>query len=116
MNITTATGGIGLVPSVVNRVVPKNSGDPSEDPRPDCETGNSTLISSKSRLTETNTERSGYREMMHEVEPGLIELVVHEISRLARSLQDLERTVSRITDNGVAVHFVRDGPSFRDGK
>lgn len=43
-------------------------------------------------------------------------VIVHEISRLARSLQDLERTVSKITDNGTAVHFVRDGLSFGDGK
>jgi DNA invertase Pin-like site-specific DNA recombinase len=42
--------------------------------------------------------------------------VVHEISRLARSLQDLERTVSRVTDTGAEIHFVRDGLSFGDGK
>lgn len=43
-------------------------------------------------------------------------VIVHEISRLARSLQDLERTVSRITDNGAAIHFVRVRLSFGDGK
>lgn len=54
---------------------------------------------------------------MEVVEEGKIEHVAfHEISRLARSLQDLERTVSRITDNGAAVHFVCDGLSFGDGK
>lgn len=71
----------------------------------------------RDKSTGTNTARSGYREMMEAVEEGEIDhVVVHEISRLARSLQDLERTVSRITDNDTAVHFVRDGLSFGDGK
>lgn len=55
--------------------------------------------------------------MMEAVDGGDIDhVVVHKISRLARSLQDLERTVSKITDNDAAVHFVRDGLSFGDGK
>jgi DNA invertase Pin-like site-specific DNA recombinase len=55
--------------------------------------------------------------MMEVFEEGNVDhVIVHEISRLARSLQDLERTVSRITDNGAAVYFVRDGLSFGDGK
>lgn len=71
----------------------------------------------RDKSTGTDTSRSGYRDMMETLEEGDIEhVVVHEISRLARSLQDLERTVSRITDNGTAIHFVRDGLSFGDGK
>lgn len=71
----------------------------------------------RDKSTGTDTSRSGYREMMDTVEKEDVDhVVVHEISRLARSLQDLERTVSRITDNGAAVHFVRDGLSFGDGK
>lgn len=71
----------------------------------------------RDKSTGTNTKRSGYREMMNDVEAGMVDhVVVHEISRLARSLQDLERTVSRVTDSGAAVHFVRDGLSFGDGK
>ncbi|MFC7059175.1 recombinase family protein [Halovenus salina] len=71
----------------------------------------------RDKSTGTNTSRSGYREMMNTVEQEAVShVVVHEISRLARSLQDLERTVSRITDNETAVHFVRDGLSFGDGK
>lgn len=71
----------------------------------------------RDKSTGTDTARSGYREMMDTVEAGDVDhVVVHEISRLARSLQDLERTVSRITDNETAVHFVRDGLSFGDGK
>jgi len=71
----------------------------------------------RDKSTGTDTERSGYREMMEAVEQGDIDhVVVHGISRLARSLQDLERTVSRVTDNGAGIHFVRDGLSFGDGK
>jgi DNA invertase Pin-like site-specific DNA recombinase len=71
----------------------------------------------RDKSTGTNTERSGYREMMAAVDAGEIDaVVVHEISRLARSLQDLERTVSRVTDAGTEIHFVRDGLSFGDGK
>ncbi|TKX42464.1 resolvase [Halorubrum sp. SD690R] len=71
----------------------------------------------RDKSTGTDTSRSGYRDMMETLEGGDVEhVVVHEISRLARSLQDLERTVSRITDNDVAIHFVRDSLSFGDGK
>lgn len=71
----------------------------------------------QNKSTGTDTSRSGYRGMMKLLETEDVDhVVVHEISRLARSLQDLERTVSRITDNGAAVHFVRDGLSFGDGK
>ncbi|WP_251328240.1 recombinase family protein [Haloplanus pelagicus] len=71
----------------------------------------------RDKSTGTNTERGGYREMMDAVDGGDVDaVVVHEISRLARSLQDLERTVSRVTDTGTEIHFVRDGLSFGDGK
>lgn len=71
----------------------------------------------RDKSTGTNTDRSGYRSLIADVEAGDIDaVVVHEISRMARSLQDLERTVSRVTDNGTEIHFVRDGLSFGDGK
>ena len=47
---------------------------------------------------------------------GKCAVVVHDISRIARSLQDLERTVSRATEAGAEIHFIRDGLSFGDGK
>lgn len=76
-----------------------------------------TIETYRDKSTGTNTDRSGYRELMADVEAGDVDaVVVHEISRMARSLQDLERTVSRVTDQGAEVHFVRDGLSFGDGK
>jgi DNA invertase Pin-like site-specific DNA recombinase len=71
----------------------------------------------RDKSTGTTTDREGYRALMDDVKAGdLNTIVVHEISRMARSLQDLERTVSRATDAGAEVHFVRDGLSFGDGK
>mgnify|MGYP006289759429 CR=1 FL=1 len=68
----------------------------------------------RDKSTGTNTERSGYREMMDRVENGEFDaVVVHETSRLARSLQDLDRTVERITDANAGLHFARDNlPPF----
>ena len=67
--------------------------------------------------TGTDTKRSGYRDLMSAVQIGDISIVVvHEISRLARSLRDLDRTVSRIVEAGSEVHFVRDGLVFGSGE
>jgi len=38
-------------------------------------------------------------------------VIVHDITRLARSLQDLDQTVERVTSHGTEVHFVRDNLS-----
>jgi DNA invertase Pin-like site-specific DNA recombinase len=69
------------------------------------------------KSTGTNTKRKQYRDMMEAVESGEVDVVVvHEISRMARSLRDLDRSVSRAVDNGVEVHFVRDGLVFGSGE
>jgi DNA invertase Pin-like site-specific DNA recombinase len=71
----------------------------------------------RDKSTGTDTDRSGYRDLIDDLEAGTVDaVVVHEISRMARSLQDLERSVSRATQEGSEVHFVRDGLSFGDGK
>ena len=71
----------------------------------------------RDKSTGTTTDRSGYRDLMADVDAGDVDaVVVQEISRMARSLQDLQRTVERVTDEGVEVHFVRDNLSFGDGK
>lgn len=69
------------------------------------------------KSTGTNTDRRGYRELIEDVEAGEGDaVIVQEISRMARSLQDLERTVERITEAGAEVHFVRDGLVFGTDK
>lgn len=66
--------------------------------------------------TGTDTQRTGYRNLMSDIKTGEVTgVVVHEISRLARSLRDLDRTVSRIVEYGGEVHFVRDGLVFGSG-
>lgn len=67
----------------------------------------------RDKSTGTDTSRSGYQEMMDRVDEGEFEaVVVLEISRLARSLQDLDRTVDRVTDADTELHFVRDSLQF----
>lgn len=70
--------------------------------------GEVTIYHDKS--TGTNTERSGYRELMDHVETSdaLEAVIVHDSTRLSRSLQDLDASVERITEHGTAVHFARD--------
>jgi DNA invertase Pin-like site-specific DNA recombinase len=59
--------------------------------------------------TGTNTDRTEYQEMMEAIEAGEIDIVVvKEMSRVARSVRDLMKTVDRIRDNGVALHFIED--------
>jgi len=54
------------------------------------------IVEYRDKSTGTDTSRDGYREMMDAVDAGDVDaVVVHEISRLARSLQDLERTITR---------------------
>ena len=75
------------------------------------------IRSYQDKSTGTNTERNGYRDLMADIQDGTITIVVvHEISRLARSLRDLDRTVSRIVKADAEVHFVRDGLIFGSGE
>jgi DNA invertase Pin-like site-specific DNA recombinase len=62
------------------------------------------------KSTGTNVDRSGYQEMIADAEGGeLRAVVVHSISRICRSISDLERTASRLEDAGVELHIVSEG-------
>lgn len=76
--------------------------------------GDVTIYHDKS--TGTDTSRSGYRGLMDAVEAGrFAAVVVHDTTRLSRSLQDIDATVERVTDAGAELHFVRDSlPPFTD--
>ena len=68
----------------------------------------------RDKSTGTNTERDGYREMMDDAENGEIDaVVVHSISRICRSISDLERTASRLEAAGVELHIISEGLSLR---
>lgn len=59
--------------------------------------------------TGTDTDRQEYQRLMHASESGEVDVVVvKEMSRVARSVRDLMRTVDRLRDAGVALHFIDD--------
>lgn len=63
----------------------------------------------RDKSTGTNIERSGYQRLISDAEDGALDaVVVHEVSRMARSIADLERTVERLREAGVAVHIVSE--------
>lgn len=63
----------------------------------------------RDKSTGTDVERSGYQQMISDAEDGRLDaIIVHEVSRVARSISDLERTVQRLRDAGVAVHIVSE--------
>jgi DNA invertase Pin-like site-specific DNA recombinase len=68
----------------------------------------SEVIVLEDKSTGTDTDRSGYREMMSLAESAEIErVVVREVSRIARNMRDLNRTVGQLVDdNDVSVHII----------
>jgi DNA invertase Pin-like site-specific DNA recombinase len=64
----------------------------------------------RDKSTGTSTERSGYQSMMEAAEAGEVDVVVaHEVSRIARSISDLETTAERLRDAGVELHIISEG-------
>jgi DNA invertase Pin-like site-specific DNA recombinase len=63
----------------------------------------------RDKSTGTNVARSGYQSLLKDAADGQFDaVVVHEVSRIARSISDLETTVDRLTNAGVAVHIVSE--------
>ncbi|MFB6071132.1 MAG: recombinase family protein [Halanaeroarchaeum sp.] len=61
----------------------------------------------RDKSTGTNTERSGYHDLMDAVEAGEHDaVVVKSISRVARSIRDLEATAERIREAGAELHVI----------
>jgi DNA invertase Pin-like site-specific DNA recombinase len=58
-----------------------------------------------------NTQRPQLESMLDYIREG-DEVHVHDISRLARNIQDLHRLVNEITSKGCAVHFEKENLSF----
>lgn len=70
----------------------------------------------RDKSTGTDTARSGYREMMDDAESGAFDaVVVHSISRICRSVRDLDRTASRLKDAGVELHIISEALTLRPG-
>lgn len=68
----------------------------------------------RDKSTGTDTDRSGYRELMAEVEAGTFDaVVVHSVSRVSRSIRDLDRTVERVVEESdTALHIISEGFSL----
>jgi DNA invertase Pin-like site-specific DNA recombinase len=63
----------------------------------------------RDKSTGTDTARDGYKEMMADVESKEIDaVVVNSISRIARSIRDLDRTAERIADCGAELHIISE--------
>lgn len=63
----------------------------------------------RDKSTGTNTSRDGYQSMIEAVEAAEVDVVVvHAIDRIARSLTDLERTVTTIVDAGAELHLLNE--------
>lgn len=59
--------------------------------------------------TGTDTDRESYQQLMDNVDSGQVDVVVvKDMSRIARSVRDLMRTVDRLRENGVELHFIDD--------
>lgn len=71
----------------------------------------------RDKSTGTDTDRSDYQEMMADAEGGdLYVVVVNSVSRICRSISDLERTASRLEDAGVELHIINEGLTLRPGE
>lgn len=69
----------------------------------------------RDKSTGTNTDRSGYRDLMADVDAGMYDaVVVHSVSRISRSIRDLDQIVERIVEtNETALHILSEGFDIR---
>lgn len=69
----------------------------------------------RDKSTGTNTERRGYRDMMDAVRAGEHKAVITtSVSRLARSIRDLDKTVEDIVDKSdTALHIISESFEIR---
>ena len=64
------------------------------------------------KSTGTDTERSGYQEMVDSLEE-LDAVVCKSVSRISRSIRDLDRTVERFESAGTELHIIDEGLQIR---
>lgn len=70
----------------------------------------------RDKSTGTDVERSGYQQLVDDVEAGVIDaVIVYEVSRVARSIRDLSRTADRVRDADAELHVVSEGLTLRAG-
>lgn len=71
----------------------------------------------RDKSTGTDTDRSGYRELLDRAADGEFEqVVVREVSRIARNMRDLNETIGQLVDDhDVTVHIIDAGLVIGDG-
>lgn len=68
----------------------------------------------RDKSTGTNTDRSDYKRLMSDLEGGDVEaVVVNSISRVARSIRDLDRTAERVGEHGAELHIISENMVLR---
>jgi len=71
----------------------------------------------RDKSTGTNTNRDGYKTMIDDAESGVLDaVVVNSVSRICRSISDLERTATHLEDYGVELHIVGEGLTLCPGE
>lgn len=68
----------------------------------------------KEKVSAKNTERPKLNEMLGQIRQGDA-IFVHDISRLARNIEDLHRLVRHILEKGCSINFVKENLYF-DGE
>jgi len=64
--------------------------------------------------TGTNTSRSEYQQMMADIEHDEIDaVVVKSVSRVCRSVRDLDRTVEKMREHGTALHIIDESITIK---
>ena len=67
------------------------------------------------KVSAKTADRKKLKEMLEFIREGDV-VVVHDISRLARNIQDLHSLVEEITAKGVTLKFLKEGLVFRGDK
>lgn len=76
------------------------------------------VVTYRDKSTGTDTSRSGYKDMIGDVEEGLYDaVVVHSVSRIARSVRDLDRTVERVVEESdTDLHIISESLQMLSGE
>lgn len=69
----------------------------------------------RDKVSAKSTKRDGLQEMLNYIREG-DEIIVHDISRLARNLGDLLDLVKTITGKGCTVRFIKENLTFNNDK
>lgn len=75
--------------------------------------GEALTVTFTDKASGKDTDRPQLQAMLAGNWPEGSTVVVHSMDRLARSLSDLLRIVEQLTARGIAVHFVKEGKTFR---